>query len=168
MKLTHVLAAIATACLLAATPALAQTTTIDGASIFGAWRPYITEIVGMIITAGLGWLFVVIKSKLGLDIEARHREALQTALTNAAGLVIAKAGSAADAIKIDVKNPAIAEAVTYVLKGAPDALAYFGLTPEKLREKVLAKVGVVASADTGAAPVALLSTGGVGSGPLRA
>ncbi len=54
----------------------------------------------------------------------------------------------AGGIRLDVKNAAIAEAVTYVLKGAPDALKYFGLGPERLREMIVAKAGAAIPATT--------------------
>lgn len=126
-----------------AAPAFAQTTTIEGASIFGALKPYITELVGIFVAGVLGYLATLVKAKFGLDIEAKHREALQTALTNAAGLLIAKGDGLAAGINFDVKNPIVAEAVNYALKGAPDAMKYFGLTPERVRDMLAAKVGVV-------------------------
>lgn len=128
-----------------ASSASAQTETVNVGSIFGAWRPYLTELVSIAIAAFLGWVLNLIRQRTGLDIEARHREALQTALTNAAGLVISRVDGAAAAVKIPVGSPVIREGVEYVLKGAPDALKYFGITPDSLRDKVFAKVGVVAS-----------------------
>jgi hypothetical protein len=125
----------------ATAPALAASV-IDGGSIFGAWRPYIVEIVAILIAGLAGWIFNLLRTQLGLAIESRHRDALQTALTNAAGLVIGKGENLAGKLQITVRNDAIAEAVSYVLKGAPDALAYFGLTPDRLRQMIEAKVGL--------------------------
>ena len=133
----------------AATPAFAQAT-LDGASIFGAWKPYITEILAGLVAVIAGWVLKLVRDKLGLDIDARHREVLQTALTNAAGLVVNSLGGAASAVRLDVRSPALAEAVTYVLKGAPDALAHFGLSAERVREMVMAKAGLVQSGQSGA------------------
>jgi hypothetical protein len=124
-------------------PAFAQDTTIDGASIFGAWKPYIQELVGIVVAAILGWIALLAKSKFGIDIEARHREALQSALENAAGLAVGKLDRYLGEVKIDVKNPALAEGVEYVLASVPDALKYFGLTPERIRMMLLAKIGAL-------------------------
>jgi hypothetical protein len=129
----------------ATAPALAASV-IDGGSIFGVWRPYIVEIVGILIAGMVGWIVNLLRIRFGLEIEARHREALQTALTNAAGLVIGKGENLAGKLQVTVRNDAIAEAVSYVLKGAPDALAYFGLTPDRVRQMVEAKVGIKANA----------------------
>ena len=135
--------------LAAASPALAQAT-LDGASIFGAWKPYITEILAGVGAIIAGWIVKLARDKLGLDIEARHREVLQTALTNAAGLVVNSLGGVASTARLDVRSPALAEAVTYVLKGAPDALAYFGLSAERVREMVMARAGLVQTGQAGA------------------
>lgn len=120
-----------------------------GSAVFEIVRPYLVEVASVFVAAIVGWLATTIKAKLGIDIEARHREALQAALTNAAGLVINRAGGAASALKLPVQSPAIAEGLTYVIKNAPDALAYFGITPDgaaaALAEKLEAKIGVIAA-----------------------
>lgn len=85
----------------------------------------------------------MIKAKTGYDIEAHHREAFQTALTNGAGLVIQRGGELAAGVSIDVKNPAIRDAILYVNQAAPDAVKYFGITPNAIAEKLNAKLGVV-------------------------
>lgn len=124
-----------------AAPAFAQATVVDGGSIFGAWKPYITEVVSGAIALLVGWVVNTARQRFNLDIEAHHREALQTALANAAGLAINQLDGVAGGVKFDVKNAAIAEAVAYVMKGAPDALRYFGLKPDRLREMIVAKAG---------------------------
>lgn len=134
-----------TAALVFAAPAFAQDTTIDGASIFGAWKPYVVEIISIALAALATWVLATIKSKFGIDIEARHREALQSALTNAAGLVIFQVEKVAGSLKIDVGDERIANGVELVLKSVPDAVAYFGVTPATLREMLTAKIGVVAA-----------------------
>lgn len=123
--------------------ALAQTT-IPVDSLFGTWRPYIMEgvsvVVGLAITAAAGLFY----RWTGYSIEQRHREALQTALTNAAGLAVAQAGTALVGKKIEITNPFIANAARYVTEGAPDALRFFNITPDRLRDMVMAKVPQVA------------------------
>ena len=120
-----------------------------GSAVFEIVRPYLVEIASVFVAAVVGWLATTIKAKLGIDIEARHREALQAALTNAAGLVINRAGGAARAFNLPESNPLIVEGVNYVLDAAPDALKHFGITPaaahEILAQKLEAKIGVMVS-----------------------
>jgi hypothetical protein len=49
---------------------------------------------------------------------------------------------------IEVGNPAVASAVNLVLKSAPDALAHFGITPESVAQKIVAKLPQVANTVT--------------------
>jgi hypothetical protein len=110
------------------------------------FRPYLVELAGIFVAALAAWLFKLIREKLGLDIEARHREAFQTALTQAAGLLISRLGSGAMAVRLPVDSPNIADGVTYVQQAVPDAVARFGLDPDAFAEKLTAKIGVVAAA----------------------
>lgn len=124
------------------TPAFAQETTVAVGGFYALAQPYLVTIAGVIAAAIVGWIAELVRRKFNLDIEARHREALQTALTNGAGLLIARGGDALAGKKIDVKNPVAAAAINYVLAGAPDAIKYFGLTPDAVGEKLAAKLGV--------------------------
>jgi hypothetical protein len=123
-------------------PALAQTA-IDGGAVFGLVKPYLVELIGVAIFALLGWGTKILKAKTGIEIDAKHRDTIQLALTNAAGLVISKAGDHMIGRKMDLKNEALAQAVGYVIKAAPEAIEHFGLTAAELREKIEAKIGVL-------------------------
>lgn len=125
-------------------PAFAQTTVaVEG--IYDVLQPYLLAVVSVVATAITGWLAELLRRKFNLDIDAAHREALQTALTNGAGLLIGKAGSAISGKRIDMKNAALAEAVLYVLEAVPDAIRHFGITPEAVAEKLQAKLPQVSS-----------------------
>ncbi len=149
------LSALCAACLgLLAFAAIATAQTPStGSAVFEIVRPFVVEAVGILILAIVGWLATTVKAKLNIDIEAKHREALQAALTNAAGLVINRAGGMAGALALPSRNPMILEGVKYVIDSAPDALKHFGITPDAvgavLTEKLEAKIGVMVS--TGAA-----------------
>jgi hypothetical protein len=120
-------------------PAFAQTEVgVEG--IYNVLQPYLLAIVSVAATAIVGWLAELLRRKFNLDIDAAHREALQTALTNGAGLLIGKAGSAVAGKKLDLKSGPIAEAVNYVLQAVPDAIRHFGITPEAVAEKLQAKL----------------------------
>ncbi len=120
-------------------PAFAQSeVAVEG--LYNALQPYLLAVVSVVATAIVGWLAELLRRKFNLDIDAAHREALQTALVNAAGLLIGKAGSAFSARKLDVKSAALAEAVNYVITAVPDAIRHFGITPEALAEKIQAKL----------------------------
>jgi len=131
---------------LAATPTFAQTeVAIEG--IYNVLQPYLLAVVSVIATAIVGWLAELLRRKFNLDIDASHRDALQTAPTNGAGLLLGKIGGAASGRKLDLKSVVLAEAVNYVLQAVPDAIRHFGITPESLAEKILAKLPQLQSAD---------------------
>jgi uncharacterized membrane protein len=124
---------------LVSAPAFAQgEVAVEG--IYNVVQPYLLAVVSVVATAIVGWLAELLRRKFNLDIEASHREALQTALTNGAGLLIGKAGAALAGRTLDVKSAALAEAVNYVLQAVPDAVRYFGVTPEAIAEKIRAKL----------------------------
>lgn len=129
---------------LTALPALAQTaaseTSVNAGGLFEALRPYIVELVSVIVAFIVAWLSAKISKLIGMNIEKSHRDALQSALQNGANLGLNKAGGYLSSVDIDMKNKALAEGVAYVLKSVPDALAYFGLTPQRIREMVEAKL----------------------------
>lgn len=125
-------------------PAFAQTT-VAVESIYEILQPYLLAIVSVLATAIVGWLAELLRRKFNLDIDAAHREALQTALTNGAGLLIGKLGDAAAGRKLDLKSAALAEAVNYVLQAVPDAVRHFGITPEAIAEKIQAKLPQVSA-----------------------
>lgn len=119
--------------LLMTAPALAQDTAIDLDGFLGSMRPYLEEIVALLITAAVGYAVKLLRDKTGIDVEARHREALQSALSNGARKVLAKVVPEKTGIKIEVGNQTIADGVEYVLKSVPDALNYLGLSKEDVK-----------------------------------
>ncbi|MBX3523236.1 MAG: hypothetical protein KF807_08525 [Xanthobacteraceae bacterium] len=127
-------------------PAFAQAD-VPAESIHNVLQPYLVAVVSVLATAIVGWLAELLRRKFNLDIDAAHRDALQTALTNGAGLLIGKAGGALAGKKLDLKSAVLAEAVNYVLQAVPDAIRHFGITPEAVAEKLQAKLPQVSNSD---------------------
>lgn len=73
----------------------------------------ITQAATIAITGFIGWGASMIKSRFGIEVEARHREALQSALLNGAKLAIGKGltGPAAVAIAVDYARTSVPDAV---------------------------------------------------------
>lgn len=121
-------------------------TIVNVGDLVSPWLQLIFAAASVVIPAAALWAAAELRRRTGVTIETAHREAFQTALTNAAGLLLAKAGDAAKNLSFDARNPAIKEAVLYVNKSAPDALAYFGLSPDQIAEKIAAKLGAMTAA----------------------
>lgn len=100
--------------------------------------PVVLAAVGVIATVLGTALFGWLKRKFNIDVSAGHRKTLQDALENAAGLLVAKMREKA---VVTIDNDLLRTATSYVARGAPDALKFFNLGPEAIREKVEAHLG---------------------------
>lgn len=96
--------------------------------------PYISEIIGAIVTALIGYVVTLIKAKTGIEIEAKHREALHSALTTGALLALSRLGIGAS--KADLATAA----VDYAKASVPDALAKLSPSADTLTDLALSKV----------------------------
>lgn len=130
-------------------PAWAQDTTVDTTGFLGWLRPYAVELMGLVIAAAIAWATKKFHDLTGIQIEAKHREALQSALRNGANLALDKLPGGGT---IDVKSAPVAAAIRYVLESVPDAVKYFELTPDKiadlLKPKLVAPPPVIVSETT--------------------
>lgn len=120
-------------------------TTVKIGALIAPWADMIVSTVAVLIGALVTWITALISRKTGIEIEARHREALQSALTNGAGLVLSKITVPLSNLSMDVKSPLVKIGVEYVLNAAPDAVKKFGLSPDELAEKLVAKLGLASS-----------------------
>lgn len=102
--------------------------------------PILTLVVTVTVPI-IGAAAVRLFSKMGIDIEARHREALQSALRNGALLAIEKATGVPRKATDNTSKPSIVPdiqaGVEYVQKSVPDALNKFDLGPTRIKEMIL-------------------------------
>lgn len=81
--------------------------------IKAAVLPHLLEIINILLACVVGWVANVARKKWGVDMEARHREALQSAMMNGARLALDR--------KLDGKA-AINLILSYVHSSVPDAI----------------------------------------------
>ncbi|WBL75589.1 hypothetical protein I3J27_21385 [Bradyrhizobium xenonodulans] len=124
------------AALFLATPVTAATIDV-GQAFTGGLVDAINGAVMAGITALVGWVCVVIRNKFNIDIEAKHREALTAFLNRQASSLVAKGAVKLQGLKVEVGNDALAVAANTALHAIPDALKFFGLTPEALQKRIL-------------------------------
>ncbi len=165
MKLSACLAATAAvACLVPAAAFADASTTVSAGPFWDAIEGPLTQLAVLLVLGLITWVTTTVgaafKKRTGIDIEtgllqqeALHRDALQTALTNAASSIVQKVGAQADLAKIDVRSPEMAAAVNMVAAAVPEAMAKFDLVPEDLAPKILAKLPQVAPAPAAAPTV---------------
>ncbi|MEN5275744.1 hypothetical protein ABE527_02225 [Brucella sp. TWI432] len=120
-----------------------KTTVVHFDSLIAEFTPYLLAFFGAVITAAITWATKKLSDWTGITIEANHREALQSALMNGARYAVAKATP--NGVKVDLRNAALASGVKFVIDSVPDAVKYFGLTPEDLERHLAPKVSAVIS-----------------------
>lgn len=162
----HRLILSATVLVVATTASLAQDVggvqpIIDFSPLF---QEFVVPIASVILTGLAGWLFAILKRKFGLDIEKGYRDAFQTAVANGAGRLLQSVG---DRTKITVNSPQLAAAVNYVIAGAPDALAHFGITRTRIEETILAKIGLLEAAAPAPQPAVPMTDAAIGAAVAR-
>lgn len=118
--------------------ALAQSTVIGVTdTLAGSIRDVTVTILSGVVAAFLGWVSYWIKTKFGIDIEAKHRDALQAFITRQASSLIAQGAVKLEGVKVDVKSQPLADAARLALNAIPDALAYFNLTPSVIASMIV-------------------------------
>jgi len=96
------------------------------ALLTSALAPVVTAMVP-ILTAAIVTGVVKFINKLGVDVDAKNREALQSALANAA--IVALSPAAASSVH---SKKVLDVAAEYVEKSVPGALQHFGVSRVKL------------------------------------
>lgn len=82
--------------------------------------------LGLVITAVLTWAANELRRRTGIEIEARHRDALQSALMNGVLFALQKSGWVAGQ---PIPAGILPIARSYVESSVPDALRQFGIDP---------------------------------------
>lgn len=114
-----------------------------------AFDSLIWPLVGIAITAILGWLATLYTRVTGKQLEANDRSALQSALENGVRLglqfVLRKYGVGINIAQLtnDQKTEVLAQASNYVQKSVPDAVKNFGLTTQRIQELAQPKLPVL-------------------------
>lgn len=96
--------------------------------------PFLPDLIGAAVTALVGYAVALVRAKFGIEIEARNREALHSALTTGALLGLAKLGVTAS------KDELAAASVEYAKTSVPGALARLAPSNEVLTNLALSKV----------------------------
>jgi hypothetical protein len=138
MKWSHKAALAAAFVLAFMMPTYVRAATIDiGSALSGSLQDTINGIVTAAIAALVGWVLMVVKNKFNIDIEAKHRDALQTFLQRQASGLVAMGAVKLSGVKIEVANGTVAGAANAALTAIPDALKFFGLTPDRLEKMIV-------------------------------
>ena len=106
-------------------------------SIITAASPHILDLIGLALTGIIGWAAAAARRKWGIEIEARYREALHSALLTGAQL----------AMKNELTGKAAIDLVLrYIKQSVPDAIGSLKPSPDVLTDLAKAKIEQVAQA----------------------
>ena len=94
--------------------------------------PALLQVIGAILGVLLMRAANTARTRWGIEIEARHREALQSALMTGITAALARGLQGADAVTAAIDHATRA--------GAPDAIRFFDLGPEDLTRIAQAKL----------------------------
>ena len=122
-------------------------------------EPYINALVQALVAAAMGWIFWLLKTKLNINIDAEHRASITQAVQRQASSLIADGAVAMEGKAVKVDNAALAQAVNMAIAAAPDAVARFGLTPERVEARI---IDMIPQAPAGAQIVAAAHANGNG------
>lgn len=116
-------------------------TVVSVSPLVDAILPILNAAVAAMITTAIPIILLWMKEKWKIDVEAKHRDAFQTAVLNGAGLLIKKYGAEARNLNFNAGDPNIKVAMDYVLQRVPDALDAFKVTPSDIATSISAAVG---------------------------
>lgn len=124
-------------------PVIAQ----DDKVTLGATGTYIIDIVGSVaaaaVTALIGWVAAAFTKRTGIEIEAKHRDALHMAAMTGITIALSKLRGTAGTIGVEIQNQVVREGIQWMLDSVPEAIKFFGLdkAPEKIKALVESKLG---------------------------
>lgn len=139
------------------TPALAQipaqqNTVVDMTPVTNALIQASAAVLSVIVPAILWRYWGVLSKRFGLadlEIEAKHRAAIDEGIAKAIGLVVGKVGKLAEPVsKIDVRSPVVASVANTVISNFPDTVKALGLDEKRVAEMVLSRLGIMAIQQT--------------------
>ena len=106
-------------------------------TFIAAASPGIIDLIGLALTGIIGWAAAAARRKWGIEIEARYREALHSALLTGAQL----------AMKNELTGQAAIDLVLrYIKQSVPDAIGSLKPSPDVLTDLAKAKLEQVAQA----------------------
>ena len=126
-------------------------------------EPYLVMATGIVVSTVLGWIGLILKQKLGLDVDANLNASIQQAAVNAASHAIASVEGPIGDRRIDVHSALVKQGVDYMQTMIPGKLIQMGMTPDKVAAIVQAKLGALQAGqgvtipmapDAGTAPTA--------------
>ena len=117
-------------------------------------EPYILTAFGIIFSALMTWALAQFQTRTGIHVSDQAKAAVQTAATNAAGRILAAQEGNVANIKFDVHSPLIAAEVPKLIASVGPQINQLGMTPDRVRDLIQARLGLVQASATPAVSAA--------------
>lgn len=108
-----------------------------GKSLSSTLKDLVETAVATIIAGVVSFVALKMKEKWNIDIGAQHRDALTAFLQRQASGLVAQGAVRLEGVKINVENTALANAANAALGAIPQAMDYFGLTPQRVEQMIV-------------------------------
>jgi hypothetical protein len=143
MSMFRLLSASALALFLLAGPALADaSTTVDLGPLWGALLPTIETVLGSVAFVIVAFLAKKAHEWFGVSIDQKYQDSLHRAIETGINGALAKFGSKLNDVTVDAKSAVIADAVNWVIRSVPDAVARLN-AGDKLANLVTSKLEAI-------------------------
>ncbi len=116
-----------------------QTYQINLGPLVDLTLPLLEALLMAVVTVVTGWLSRKASQYLGVQIEARHREALNEVIQSRLKQILAYAASGRRQT-FYTRNEVLALVSNYVIAKAPDAVKYFGLDDDSIKAMILGRL----------------------------
>ncbi|WP_319568393.1 hypothetical protein [Cohaesibacter marisflavi] len=115
-----------------------QTYAIDTGPLISAAMPFLEAALMAVVTAATAWLSRKAHQYFGVQIEAKHRAALNEVIWSRFNQLSVVASARSPTLY--TRQAALAAIANYVIEKVPDAIKYFGLDEEGVRAMVLGRL----------------------------
>lgn len=97
-------------------------------------------LLGVVLMTVAVWVAKRIGDKFKLDTDSEVRYLIDSVAYSAVNFALIQLKQKGQKFTPSVHNEVVANAVNYVIRSAPEALAYFGITEQRLREIIEARL----------------------------
>lgn len=120
---------------------------VDLSGLLSLLQEIALAVGGVLATALVAFLVVWVKRKTGIEIDAAARQVIEGALQRAVeyGVQVAREKLGNHATAVEIRSEVLRAALDYAVKAAPDSLKHFGITPERIRDMLMARLSVFES-----------------------
>lgn len=147
------LAAVMVVAVGSATPAAAADTVVSAGPIYDLFQPYLQAVAEAVILALIGWIVALVQRWTGIQIEARHREALHSAAMTGVTHALVRLGVRLDHVTADVHSEIVAQAISWIEASVPDAIKALGVSPDTVSMLASAKLGQLIAGAQSSLPI---------------